>query len=33
MRILMLTQSYDPIVGGEERVVEELSAELGSACA
>jgi glycosyltransferase involved in cell wall biosynthesis len=28
MRILMLTQSYAPIVGGEERVVEELSAEL-----
>jgi glycosyltransferase involved in cell wall biosynthesis len=28
LRILMLAQSYSPIVGGEERVVEELSAEL-----
>ena len=28
MRILMLAQSYSPIVGGEERVVEALSAEL-----
>jgi glycosyltransferase involved in cell wall biosynthesis len=28
MRILMLAQSYAPVVGGEERVVEELSAEL-----
>jgi glycosyltransferase involved in cell wall biosynthesis len=28
MRILMLAQSYDPIVGGEERLVEDLSAEL-----
>jgi glycosyltransferase involved in cell wall biosynthesis len=28
MRILMLAQSYAPIVGGEERVVEDLSAEL-----
>jgi glycosyltransferase involved in cell wall biosynthesis len=28
LRILMLTQSYSPIVGGEERVVEDLSAEL-----
>ena len=29
MRILMLAQSFFPVVGGEERVVEELSAELG----
>jgi glycosyltransferase involved in cell wall biosynthesis len=28
MRILMLTQTYAPVVGGEERVVEELSTEL-----
>jgi glycosyltransferase involved in cell wall biosynthesis len=28
MRILMLTQSYPPIVGGEERAVEDLSVEL-----
>jgi glycosyltransferase involved in cell wall biosynthesis len=28
MRILMLAQSYSPVVGGEERVVEDLSAEL-----
>lgn len=28
MRILMLAQSYAPVVGGEERVVEELSREL-----
>jgi glycosyltransferase involved in cell wall biosynthesis len=28
MRILMLTQSYAPIVGGVERVVEDLSTEL-----
>lgn len=28
MRILMLTQSYAPVVGGEERVVEDLSREL-----
>jgi glycosyltransferase involved in cell wall biosynthesis len=28
MRILMLTQSFAPIVGGEERVVEDLSREL-----
>lgn len=28
MRILMLSQSYAPIVGGEERMVEELSREL-----
>jgi glycosyltransferase involved in cell wall biosynthesis len=28
MRILMLAQSYDPIVGGEERLVGDLSAEL-----
>jgi glycosyltransferase involved in cell wall biosynthesis len=28
MRILMLAQSYSPVVGGEERIVEELSAEL-----
>jgi glycosyltransferase involved in cell wall biosynthesis len=28
MRILMLAQSYAPIVGGVERVVEDLSAEL-----
>lgn len=30
MRILMLTQSYPPIVGGEERAVEDLSAELAA---
>jgi glycosyltransferase involved in cell wall biosynthesis len=28
MRIMMLTQSFAPIVGGEERVVEDLSREL-----
>jgi glycosyltransferase involved in cell wall biosynthesis len=28
LRILMLTQSYPPIIGGEQRVVEDLSAEL-----
>ena len=28
MRVLMLTQSYAPVVGGEERVVEDLSGEL-----
>jgi glycosyltransferase involved in cell wall biosynthesis len=28
MRILMLSQSFAPIVGGEERVVEDLSTEL-----
>ena len=28
MRILMLAQSYDPIVGGEEQLVGDLSAEL-----
>lgn len=28
MRILMLAQSYAPLIGGEERVVEDLSAEL-----
>jgi glycosyltransferase involved in cell wall biosynthesis len=28
MRILMLTQSYAPVVGGVERVVEDLSSEL-----
>lgn len=28
MRILMLTQSYAPIVGGVERIVEDLSSEL-----
>jgi glycosyltransferase involved in cell wall biosynthesis len=28
MRILMLAQSFSPIVGGEERVVEDLSIEL-----
>jgi glycosyltransferase involved in cell wall biosynthesis len=28
MRILMLAQSYAPVVGGEERIVEDLSAEL-----
>ena len=28
MRILMLAQSFSPIVGGEERIVEDLSAEL-----
>jgi glycosyltransferase involved in cell wall biosynthesis len=30
MRVLMLTQSYAPIVGGEERMVEDLSAELAA---
>jgi glycosyltransferase involved in cell wall biosynthesis len=30
VRILMLTQSYAPIVGGEERVVEDLSIELAA---
>jgi glycosyltransferase involved in cell wall biosynthesis len=28
LRILMLTQSYAPIIGGEERIVEDLSREL-----
>jgi glycosyltransferase involved in cell wall biosynthesis len=28
LRILMLTQSYAPVVGGEERMVEDLSREL-----
>ena len=28
MKILMLAQSYSPVVGGEERIVEDLSAEL-----
>jgi glycosyltransferase involved in cell wall biosynthesis len=28
MRILMVAQSFSPIVGGEERIVEDLSAEL-----
>src|SRR6185437_7337194 len=28
MRVLMLAQSFAPIVGGEERVVEDLSREL-----
>jgi glycosyltransferase involved in cell wall biosynthesis len=28
MRILMLAQSYAPVVGGEERIVEDLSVEL-----
>jgi glycosyltransferase involved in cell wall biosynthesis len=28
MRILMLTQSYPPIVGGEERAIEDLAVEL-----
>jgi glycosyltransferase involved in cell wall biosynthesis len=28
MRILMLTQSFAPVVGGEERVVEDLTSEL-----
>ena len=28
MRILMLTQTYSPVVGGEERMVEDLSREL-----
>ncbi|MBS1878053.1 MAG: glycosyltransferase family 4 protein [Actinobacteria bacterium] len=28
MRILMLAQSYSPVVGGEERIVEDLSREL-----
>ena len=31
MRILMLAQSFSPIVGGEERIVEDLSAELVAA--
>jgi glycosyltransferase involved in cell wall biosynthesis len=30
MRIMMLAQSFAPIVGGEERVVEELTRELGA---
>jgi glycosyltransferase involved in cell wall biosynthesis len=30
MRILMLTQSYPPVVGGEERAVEDLSGELAA---
>ena len=29
MRILMLTQFYHPIIGGEERMVQGLSSELG----
>ncbi len=28
MRILMLAQSFSPVVGGEERIVEDLAAEL-----
>ena len=28
MRILMLSQFYDPIIGGEERIVQDLSVEL-----
>ena len=28
MRILMLAQSFSPVIGGEERIVEDLSAEL-----
>ena len=28
MRIMMLAQSFAPVVGGEERIVEDLSAEL-----
>jgi glycosyltransferase involved in cell wall biosynthesis len=28
MRVLMLAQSFSPVVGGEERVVEDLTAEL-----
>jgi hypothetical protein len=28
MRILMLTQFYQPIVGGEEQIVKDLSVEL-----
>ena len=28
MRILMLAQSFSPVIGGEERVVEQLSAQL-----
>jgi glycosyltransferase involved in cell wall biosynthesis len=28
MRILMLAQSFSPVVGGEERIVEDLSSEL-----
>ncbi len=28
MRILMVAQSFAPIVGGEERIVEDLSREL-----
>lgn len=30
MRIMMLAQSFAPIVGGEERVVEDLTRELGA---
>jgi glycosyltransferase involved in cell wall biosynthesis len=30
MRILMLAQSFSPVVGGEERIVEDLSAELAA---
>jgi glycosyltransferase involved in cell wall biosynthesis len=30
MRVMMLAQSFAPIVGGEERVVEDLSRELGA---
>ena len=30
MRILMLAQFYAPIIGGEERVVQDLSQELAS---
>ena len=28
MRILMLSQFYSPIIGGEERIVQDLSVEL-----
>jgi len=30
MRILMLAQSFSPVIGGEERIVEDLSTELAS---
>jgi glycosyltransferase involved in cell wall biosynthesis len=30
MRILMLTQSYPPVVGGEERAIEDLGVELAA---
>ena len=33
MRILMLTQFYPPIIGGEERIVQDLSVESRAAWA